>query len=283
MTETETILLLLFIVGLISTVIIGVFWAVTNMLRSRSGKTLDRVKSSKGKKQLIAAVTPGHIARLLPASQAVPGVLETVKFEDRIKKQRQVFYEPEKIERLLTLKDINTEGLTDEEKTRALALTQECFNFMLKGNTERVFLEEGIPLTIAIEDKVVTAGVKGIGALAIYEKLHKITDLKTQIAKLRELKEYQELVNYLNDLVSQVTPIQVDVLRNYFDSEWNQTTNEANEDRIYTTGFRDGANSRPKTADMSKLFIIGGIAIGIAGMVGGAVLAYLGMSGGSSA
>lgn len=275
MSETELALGLIAISGVAATIIIALAWAVTSALRSKSGKVLDQIKAAKGKKQLIVTATPGHTAHLFKAAQFTPGTLETAKFSERERKNRKVFYEPEKTEIKLRLEDINTDGLDEGEKEQALALTQECLNNMLKASTEKVFLEEGLPLTIAIEDKVITTGVKGIGALAFYEKLHKIKDLKEKISKLKEDTVFKEVGEYLQNLASQISLINIDVLRNYFDSDWDQTDDESQKEYYYTMGFRDGKSSNPK-GGMDKVMVYGAIAIGVAGIIGGAVLAFIG-------
>jgi hypothetical protein len=272
MSANEVGLAVLALIGFAAAIIIGILWLVTGLLHSKSGKVIDAVK--RAKKQLILAVTPGHLAHLFKVSQFVPGVLETVKFDQRVGKRRKTFYEPEKTEVFLSLDDLsNDSGLTDEQKKESLALTQECLTYMLRANTEKVYLEDGVPLTIALEDKTIAAGVKGIGALMFYEKLCKITNLKENISLLEKSKSFKEVGLYLKELYSKVSLIDVDVLRNYFDSDWDQTDDEAQKDMHYMLGFRDG---QKKEKGIEKLIVIAGIAIGILGVVGGAVLGYVG-------
>ena len=161
--QLELIMAILVVVGFASTVIVAVLWFVKNLLRSKSGKKIDQVKSSH--KQLVVAATPGHKANLFKVNQFLPGTLETAQFKNRVKNKRKVFYEPEKTSVTLSENDlVGMEKLSDEDKQRSLALTQQCLNFMLQSNTDKLFLEDGVPLTLAIEDKTITTGVKGIGA-----------------------------------------------------------------------------------------------------------------------
>jgi hypothetical protein len=143
---------------------------------------------------------------------------------------------------------------------------------MLQSNTEKVFLEDSVPLTLALEDKTITTGVKGIGAFNHYEKLHKITELKEKIELLKNSATFQDIGIYLSGLLSQVTLINIDVLRNYFDADWNQSDDESQKEYHYTCGTRDA--KRPEKG-LEKWIVIGGIAIGISGMVGGIVIAFL--------
>jgi hypothetical protein len=272
MSANEIVYAVLALSGFAAAIILGVLWMVTSLLRSKSGKTIDAVK--RAKKQLILAVTPGHLAHLFKVDQFMPGVLETAKFQSRVGKKRKTFYEPEKTEITLSLDDLsNDSGLTDEQKKESLALTQECLTHMLRANTEKVYLEEGVPVTIALEDKVITAGVKGIGALAFYEKLCKVNHLKEVIATLKESADFKEVSFYLEGLLAKVSLIDIDVLRNYFDSDWSQSDDESQKDYHYTIGYRDG---QKKEKGIEKIIVIAGIAIGILGVVGGAVLGYIG-------
>jgi hypothetical protein len=271
LSANEIAFAVLALAGIASTMIICVIWLIKSLLRSKSGKIIDAVKASK--KQLIIAATPGHLAHLFKVSQFVPGVLQTAKFSDRVGKKRKVFYEPEKTEVFISPSEITGSNLTDEEKQRSAELTQECLNHMLRSNTEKLYLEDGVPVTLAIEDKVITTGVKGIGALAYYEKLCKISQLKGKIAALKQSQFFGEVGVYLEGLASQVSFISIDVLRNYFDSDYDQTDDEAQKELHYMMGYRDG---QKKEKGIEKFFVIGGIGLAIAGIVGGAVLAYIG-------
>ena len=273
MSVNEVAFAVLALAGISSALIIGILWLVTGLLRSKSGKIIDTVK--RAKKQLVIAVTPGHRANLFRVSQFVPGILETAKFSQRVSKKRKAFYEPEKTEVFLSLDDLSGSSLTDEEKKKSLELTQECLNYMLRANTEKIFLEDGVPVTLALEDKVITAGVKGIGALAFYEKLCKITLVKEKIVALKSSQVFHEVGLYLEGLASQVTLLNIDVLRSYFDSDWDQSDDETQKELHYMMGYRDG---QKKEKGVEKFFIIGGIAMGILGVVGGAVLGYVGKS-----
>lgn len=272
----ELVWAILTLAGFSAAILTVVLWVVTNALRSKSGKIIDSVKRSRTS-QLLLAVTPTHRGNLFMVKPFLSGVLETAKFKERVRKKRKVFYEPKYTEVELGLNDLERDpafkDMTDEQKVESLKLTQECLNFMLKANTEKVFLEDNVPLTLALEDKVISTGVKGVGALAFFEKLCKIKELKAQIKNLEESKEHKEIAEYLKTLLSRVTPINVDVLRNYWDSTFNQTDDESVHEAYYTQGRRDEHGERGGT---EKLFIYGGIAFAIIGVVAGAILAFLG-------
>lgn len=270
--QMQMVWAILTVAGFATAIMIVIAWAVKNVLRSKSGKKIDSAKA--GHKQLIIAATPGHRANIFKVNQFLPGILETAKHKERISKKRKVFFEPEKTHILLAESDlVGIENLSDEEKKQSLSLTQQCLDYQLQSNTEKLFLEEGIPLTLAIEDKTITTGVKGLGAFNYYEKLHKIVILKDKVEALKNSATFHDVGVFLNDLISQVTLINIDVLRNYFDSDWDQSDDESQKEYYYTMGLRDGKKGEK---GFEKWFIFGGIGIGIAGIVGGAVLAWLG-------
>ena len=127
-------------------------------------------------------------------------------------------------------------------------------------------------MTLAVEDKVVTTGVKGIGAMAYYEKLTKIDRVKDKIEALCKSDVFREVGEYLTSLASQVSLIDINVLRNYFDSDYDQIDEESKNEWYYLTGVRDG---QKKEKQIEKWAIIGGCAIGGIGLVGGLIFAYL--------
>jgi hypothetical protein len=265
------------LLAVVPVVVVLILWFVKNYLRTKSGKTIDSTKSQH--KQLVLAITPGHKADLLKTNQMIPGTLETAKFKDRASKKRKIFYEPEKTQLILDDKDlIGMENLSADEKVKALALTQECLNYMLQSNTEKVFLEDSVPLTLALADKVITTGVKGLGAFNHYEKLHKIVQLKEKVALLKQSASFRDIGDYLSGLLSQVTLINIDVLRNYFDADWNQSDDESQKEYHYTCGIRDA--KKPEKG-LEKWIVIGGLVMGIGGMAGGIVIALLFGKGGS--
>jgi hypothetical protein len=259
----ELIWAIISIAGLSSTVIIAVLWAVRNFLRAKTGKIIDLAKAQR--KPLVLAASLGHHAKLLRTNEVFPGMLETTKFAKRAGKNRKTFSTPKYTEVELSEEEIQ------DQKSREL--TQECLENMLKLNTEKVFLEDGVPVTLALDDKVITTGVKGIGALAFYEKLLKIDKIRDKIAELKESSTLKEVGEYLESLASKLSIINIEVLRNYFDSDWDQADAESQSEYYYVQGYRDG---QKKEKGVEKLFIIGGIAMGVVGCVMGAVLAFLG-------
>jgi hypothetical protein len=263
MNELELVLFICTIAGLGSSVLIGISWIIRNILRSKTGKVIDRAKAQH--KPLVLAASLGHHAKLMRASEVFPGMLETAKFAKRTGKTRKVFATPKYTEVELTDVEIA------DEKSREL--TQECLDGMLQLNTEKVFLEDGVPVTLALDDKVVTTGVKGIGALAFYEKLLKIDKIKDKIAELKNNSAFKDVGEYLEGLAAKISIINIEVLRNYFDSDWDQADAESQSEYYYVQGYRDG---QKKEKGVEKMFIIGGIAIGIVGCVMGALLAFIG-------
>lgn len=255
--------------------LIGILWFVKNIMRSKSGKVIDSVKA--GKKQLLLAATPSHTANLFKVFPMVPGILQTTAFKNRISKKRKVFYEAEKTKLTLEVSDLNViNSLSEDEQKQRLALNQECLDFILAQNTDKVYLENAVPLTLAIEDKVVTVGVKGIGAMAHIEKLYGINKIRDKINALDKVSGFKDVADYLKTLASQITIIDIDLLRNYFNADWDQSDDESQKDLYYNMGLRDG---RQKEKGFEKWFVFGGIGIGIAGIVGGAVLAWLSKGG----
>jgi hypothetical protein len=255
--QVQAAYIIVIVAGFASALIIGLLWFFKNMMRSKSGKKIDSVKT--GHKQLLVSVTPGHRANLFKVNQFIPGILETAKWEERISKKRKTFHEPERTDVLLTMNDlVGIDNLSEEQKKQALALSQECLTHMLSSNTEKVYLEDGVPMTIALEDKVITTGVKGIGALAFYEKLHKIDGLKEKIDLLKGSTAFKDVGMYLQNLLAQVSLINIDVLRNYFDSDWNQNDEESQNEYHFTMGYRKGKKGEK---GFEKWLIIAGLVV----------------------
>lgn len=263
MTLEQLLMWVLMISGFGTAVLVGVAWAVRNYLRSRTGKTIDRAKAQK--KPLVLAASASHLAKFLRVSEVMPGVLETAAFKKRLKKDRKVFK---------SAKNQPVE-LTEEEiaDAKARELTEDCINKVLKLNTEKVFLEDGVPLTLAVGDRVISTGVKGIGAMAYFEKLCKIEGIKDLIGKLKASDEYRAVGTYLENLASQISLIDLDTIRLYFDADYSQEDEQHQNEFYYIQGHRDAQNAEHKT---EKIFIYGGIAIGIVGCVMGALLAFIG-------
>jgi hypothetical protein len=130
-----------------------------------------------------------------------------------------------------------------------------------------------VPTTkLNTEDKVITTGVKGIGALGFYEKLWKVNDLKGKIDSLKESSVFKEVGLYLQYMVSQVSLINPDVIRNYFDSDWNQNDAESQNEYHFTMGYRKGKKGEK---GFEKWLIIGGLVtmgIGVGALVAAIML-----------
>ena len=243
-------------------VILGI-WFVKNMLRSKSGKTIDNVKSSH--KQLLLAATPSHRGNLFKVQSFIPGVLQTTTFDKRIKGKRKVFYEAEKNKIALDVSDFSSiESLSEEERKQRLAITQDCLDFILENNTKKVYLEDSVPMTIAVEDKVITTGIPGIGAMAYLEKLFSINGLHEKIAVMEKSPTFRDVALYLKSLASQLTVIDIDILRNYFNADWNQSNDDIKHDLHWTMGYREknkGDNPFQKWILIAG-FVVLGIGVG---------------------
>jgi hypothetical protein len=113
-------------------------------------------------------------------------------------------------------------------------------------------------MTLALEDKVITTGVKGLGALGFYEKLWAVNNLKDKVASLKESAIFKEVGVYLEYMISQVSLINPDVMRNYFDSDWNQNDEESQNEYHFTMGYRKGKKGEK---GFEKWIIIAGLVV----------------------
>jgi len=267
----NTWLIITILLAVVPVAIVIVIWFVKNMLRSKSGKTIDSVKS--GHKQLLLAATPSHRGNLFKVHSFIPGVLQTTTFDKRIKGKRKVFYEAEKNTIALDVSDLNnSSGLTDEDKKQRLAITQDSLNFILDNNTKKIYLEDSVPLTIAVEDKVITTGIPGIGAMAYLEKLFTINGLKDKIAVMEQSPAFKDVAFFLKSLASQLTVIDIDVLRNYFNADWNQSNDDIKHDLHWTMGYREknkGDNPFQKWILIAGFVVLG---IGVGALVAAIML-----------
>lgn len=259
----ELIWAILTLSGFGATIALTVAWAVTNFLRAKNGKELDRAKRSRSPVVLVNSLS--HYASFKKVSKFMPGVLETVKFNKRAKKKRSIFFSPERVEI-----DIKPE---DVKKGKDAELTKQCAQNMINLMATKVFLEDGVPVTVAVEDKIVTAGIPGLAAKSFYDKLEKVENLQEEINILKKHPDFKDLGNALEFILAKVSLIDFDVIRDYFDVTWNQVDSESYADQNYMQGVRDGAKKEQGT---EKMIVYGGIAMGICGIVGGAILAFLG-------
>jgi hypothetical protein len=259
----NTWMIITILLAIVPVVIVLVLWFVKNLLRSKSGKIIDNVKSSH--KQLLLAATPSHRGNLFKVHSFIPGVLQTTTFDKRIKNKRKVFYEAEKTQIALDVSDFtNGAALSEDDKKMRLAITQDCLNFILDNNTKKVYLEDSVPLTIAVEDKVITTGIPGIGAMAYLEKLFTINSLKEKITVMKQSAAFKDVAFYLESLASQLTVIDIDVLRNYFNADWNQSNDDIKHDLHWTMGYREknkGDNPFQKWILIAG-FVVLGIGVG---------------------
>lgn len=262
MTFEQLLMWILVISGFGVALIVGLAWGLRNYLRSRTGKIIDRAKAQK--KPLVLAASSGHLAKFLKVSEVFPGMLETFQFKKRLKRNRKVFRSAKNNPAQLTPEEI--------EDAKARELTEDCINAVLTLNAEKVFLEDGVPLTLAVDDRAISVGIKGLGAMAYFEKLCKIENIKSVIGKLKEKPEFKAVGYYLENLASQISLINLDTIRLYFDSDYSQEDAQHQNEFYYVQGYRDGQNKEHAT---EKIFIYGGIAMGILGIVGGVIIAFI--------
>jgi len=266
-------LTVLAVAGLVCSVVICLLWVAKNFMRSKEGKTIDRAKGRRA--HLVLAASLGHYGKLLFTRDFRPeGELETAKFANRKKMKRKTFTTPQKNEvGDLTGQVSAPEDASEQQKLEAAELTREYAQNMLNLSSEKVILQHaGIPVSVAVEDKTIAAGIKGLAAMHYYSKLEKVKQLKTVIEKMKESEEYREVANVLADLYSKISLVDFNVVRNYFDGSWDQSNQESHDETVYMMGVRDG---QVKGKDEYKMLMWGGIIIGIAGMCGGIAFAFI--------
>jgi hypothetical protein len=113
--------------------------------------------------------------------------------------------------------------------------------------------------------------------MAYLEKLFQIKNIEQKIATLEKSATFKEVALYLKNLASQITVIDIDLLRAYFNSDWNQSNDDIKHDLHWTIGYRE--KHKGDKSGIEKWIVIGGIGVGIAGVIGGAVLAWLSKGG----
>ncbi len=266
------------VIGIVAAIILVVFTVVKNFLRTKEGKIID---SAKGKRShLLIAASLGPFAKLLRANDFNPeGVLETLKFKDRLKKRsnrRKIYNPPQKVD--VTLESIKRDMELSNPPTaaqlEAAELTRELIQKELDLTGEKVFLEGcRIPISVVVEDKVVVAGVKGLAALSFYKKLEAVQKLGPKIKSLLVNADFKDVGEALELLYSRISLVPFNVIRDYFDESYDQSNDESQKEYHYTMGYRDGVASVKKGQDNSKLFLY----MGLAGLITGGVIAAIGL------
>ena len=268
------------VIGLVASIILVVYIAVKNWLRTKEGKTIDAAKGKRS--HLLLAASLGPFAKLLKANDFNPeGVLETIKFKDRLKKRmrRKIYNPPMKVN--VDVEDVKSQMKLDnpptEAQIEAAELTRELIQKELDLTTEKVFLEGcRLPISVVVEDKVVVAGIKGLAAMSFYTKLEKVQKLGPKIKALVADADFKDVGEALEQLYNRISLVPFNLVRDYFDESYDQSNDESQKEYHYTTGYRDGVASVKKDKDMGKMFLYMGLGLGIAGLVGGAALAFVG-------
>ena len=262
--------------------IVTLFWLWRNRSRTKISKLIDSVKNKNV--QLVLAASLGSFAKLLRAKDFNPeGVIETLPFKKRAKgkERRRTFFPPRKINvgSATEIQEVITypESVEDAKRLETAELTRELLQNMINLTSEKVFLEGvGVPISVVVEDKVITANVKGLGAMEFYKKLEKVSQLGPKIKLLLASQNYKDVGEALQYLYSKISIVPFDLIRDYFDESYDQSNEDSQKEWHYTQGYRDGVASVKKDKDQGKLFLYMGLGIGIAGIVGGVALAFVG-------
>lgn len=210
--------LLIILVGALFIVLIiflGIY-AYQNYVTPKEAK--ETTKSKKKKLALILTAGLGHMADLFSVTEVIPeGVFEAVSGK-KVKKQILRFQVPRKI---------NIDGLEVAEGKDS-AITTEVLQHVLNLNSEKVILRDArSPLFIAVRDKTVAAGIKGIGALAFLDKLESLTKIKEKIGVMKNVEGFKELGELLERFESKVSLIDFDVIRTNLALGWDQSIDES--------------------------------------------------------
>jgi hypothetical protein len=266
-------------VAIVATIILVIFMVVKNLLRTKEGKIID---SAKGKRShLILAASLGPFAMLLKANDFNPeGVLETVKFKNRWKKKnaiRRIYNPPKKqIASLDVVKEqMGLPPMPTQVQLEAAQLTRDLIQKELDLTTEKVFLEGcRIPVSVAVEDKVVWSGIKGLGAETFFNKLEAIQRVGPKIQILLNSPIFKEVGEVLEQMYNKVSLVPFDLVRSYFGESYDQSNDKSQKEYHYTMGFNDGVESVKKGSDSrDKMFMY----LGIMGIGGGCAIAAIGL------
>jgi len=259
-------------------IVLATVMVVKNFLRTKEGKIIDAAKGKRS--HLLIAASLGPFAKLLKANDFNPeGILETLRFRDRLKSRRnrrKVYNPPQKV--MVDVESVKREmGLSNvptNEEIATAELTQELIQRELDLTTEKVFLEGcRIPVSVVVEDKVVVAGVKGLGAMAFYKKLEAVQKLGPKIESLLADADFEDVGEALQQLYSKISMVPFHLIRDYFDESYDQSNDESQKEYHYTMGYRDGVASVKKGPDTGKLFLY----MGLAGLIVGGVIAAIGV------
>ena len=264
--------------GLASTIILVAVMVVKNFLRTKEGKIIDAAKGKRG--HLVLAASLGAFAKLMKTTDFNPeGILETIKFKDRWKRKsvsRKIFNPPKKIvvDGEVIRREMGLAKVPTDAEMEAAELTQELIQKELNLTTEKVFLEGcRIPVSIAVEDKVVWAGIKGLAAESFYKKLEAIQHLGPKIKSLKDDVDFKDVAEALEQMYNKISLVPFDFIRGYFGESYTQSNDKSQKEYHYTMGFNAGVESVKKGQDNSKLLLY----MGLAGLIVGGVIAAIGV------
>lgn len=264
--------------AIVAVIILVAVMLVKNWLRTKEGKIIDAAKGKRA--HLVIGASLGPFAKLMKCTDFNPeGILQTIRFSERWKKRsvpRKVYNPPQKV--TVDLEEIKNElglpKIPTQQEIEAAELTHELIQNELDLNTQKVFLEGcRIPISVACEDKVVWANVKGLGAEAFYNKLEKVQKLGDKIKALQEDADFKDVGDVLGSLYSKISLIDFDFIRSYFGESYTQSNDKSQKEYHYTMGFNDGVESVKGSKDNGKLFLY----MGLAGLVVGGVIAAIGV------
>lgn len=252
---------------------------VKNFLRTKEGKIIDAAKGKRS--HLVLAASLGAFAKLMKASDFNPeGALETVKFKNRWKKKsaiRKIYNPPKKV--MISLdaikNDMDLSSDPTSEELAAAELTRELAQKELNLTNDKVFLEGcRIPISVAVEDKVVWSGVKGLGADSYYEKLERVQHLGPKIKALASTVNFKDVADVLEQIYNKISLVRFDIIRSYFGESYDQSNDKSQKEYHYTMGFNDGVESvKQDKGGMQKMWMY----MGIIGIIGGCVIAAIGL------
>jgi len=233
------IIIIIFIIGLV-------------ISKVRTPAESNQIKEAKNRGYpLMLCVGLSHFADIFHVKDFIPeGVVQRIK--GRGERRTQLRFNLAKNQKLPKL---------EVGPTKRFDLTREAFLNLIQLAKEKVFLRGArVPLLGAVEDKAVAVGLKALGAMAFYEKLEKLPDLKEKIELLKtitkdsemevEVKgeklkipkkiEFSDVAEVLEGFLSKVSFIDFEAIRtNFVDAIYDQTTGESISDRDTTIGRRE--------------------------------------------
>jgi hypothetical protein len=206
-------------IGTLAIVLIVFFgiYAYNSYVNPKEAKEIKKAKQRK--LPLILTASLSHFADLFAVTELIPeGVMETFPFGKGIKKRSLRFQLPRKY----TVDSLEVADNKDAD------ITRELLQKVLDLNSEKVILRDArSPLFIAVRDKSVAAGIKGIGALGFLNKLEKLSKIKEKIAVLKTTEGFTEIGKLLEDFHSEISLIDFDAIRQNLALGWDQTIDES--------------------------------------------------------